>query len=535
MTSVSTPGHAARRLAALAFALFACALQAADLTGTVPSHDAGGDATVQRGEYLARAADCFSCHSEPGQPPFSGGAALSTPFGKLYAPNITPDPKTGIGNWTAEDFAKALREGVNRHGEALYPAMPYESYTQLTDPDVAALWAFMRSVPAVRRASRPNTLRFPMNLRAGVAVWQAAFFHPGRFEAESAKSAPWNRGAYLVNALGHCSACHTPRNSAMALQESQGLSGARIENWYAPDIRSDALSRLAGRSVDDLARLLKTGTGPGNVVLAGPMQEVVHDSLRHLTDADLHAMAVFLKDQPPSSAAATVAVPQTPDPQQRASGRAVYQAHCASCHGEDGKGRKQVVPALAGAGGPNAREPTTVVTAVLQGFDLRSPWTAMPAFAGVLDDAEIAAVANHVRHSWGNQGEQAATPWTVSALRRVATLPPGGTRAGLLCPQLPAEALQAALKPGPKMLLASGQDPAVLARVVADYRKARPGSSADQVITALSAAYCRALSDSGASFARTGAGLADYSQQVARVLLPDGLPAHANSRRGATP
>jgi mono/diheme cytochrome c family protein len=422
--------------------------------------------------------------------------------------------------------------------------MPYDSYTKLSDADISALWAFIRALPPVRRAARPNTLHFPMNLRPGVAVWQAAYFQPGRLAPVAGKSAEWNRGAYLVEALGHCGDCHTPRNFAMAADQRQRLAGARVESWYAPDIGSDALARLTGRSVDELVAYLKTGHGPGNVTAAGPMREVIDQSLSHLTEPDLRAMAVYLADQPDNATQRRDAA-QPPDAPQLAAGKAVYDEQCASCHQATGTGASRVVPALAGDPGVTAREPVNVVTAVLEGFDPQGSWGAMPSFAGVLDDDRIAAVTNYVRNSWGNRGERAATAWSVAALRAVAQTPPGGTRAALQCPLLAFDVMQPAMRAGTLALQASARNPALLARLVHDYQAARPRASGAQVIEALSAAYCRVLTagpstsatQTARTTARANAALPEYSQQVARLLYPGvttALPATAASAATAT-
>jgi mono/diheme cytochrome c family protein len=369
-----------------------------------------------------------------------------------------------------------------------------------------------------------------MNLRPGVAVWQAAYFQPGRLVPVAGKSEEWNRGAYLVEALGHCGACHTPRNFAMAADQRKRLAGGRVESWYAPDIGSDALARVTGRSVDELAAYLKTGHGPGNVTAAGPMQEVIQQSLSRLTDLDLRAMAVYLVDQPADAIVASPPgpSPQPPDAGRLAAGKAVYDEQCASCHQATGTGARRIVPALAGDPGVTAREPVNVISAVLEGFDPQGSWGAMPSYAGVLDDEQIAAVANYVRNSWGNRGERAATAWSVAALRATAQTPPGGTRAALQCPLLAFDVMQPALRPGAPALAASARDPALLARLVREYQAARPAASAAQVIEALSAAYCRVLTagpstsatQTARATARANAALPEYSQQVARLLYP---------------
>lgn len=479
---------------------------------------------LQRGRYLAIAADCGSCHTAPGQAPFAGGVPLQTPFGSIAAPNITPDPMTGIGRWTKAEFTRALRQGVRKDGQPLYPAMPYDSYTRLSDADTAALWAYMRSVPAARHAAPANTLRFPFNLRFGVALWQSVYFKAGRFAATAGKSDEWNRGAYLVDALGHCGDCHTPRNLAQASDARRRLEGGRIENWYAPDISSEALVKLGSLSVDELQAYLKTGHMPGNVQSFGPMQEVVHDSLRHLSDGDLHAMAVYLEDQPAAAAAPVPEAAASAAP-QFAEGESIYRGQCANCHQPQGEGVRDTVPALAGNAAVTARQAYNVVSAVLLGLDAQGSWAAMPSFARQLTDEQVAAVANYVRNSWGNRSPALATAAMAATLRDSSDVAASGPRPALLCPVLPREVMQAAQKAGAKELEQSLRDPRQLEGLIDGYRSARPRAAPAEVIEALSAAYCRAITAHGASLTRTRAGVIDFSQQVAVAVAQRPAPA----------
>jgi mono/diheme cytochrome c family protein len=508
-------------LAALAWAALAFAAAASWAAAPAPSSAGAAGGAVDEGRYLATAADCQSCHSTPGAVPYAGGGVLKSPFGDFYGPNITPDPETGIGRWTEADFESALRRGRGRGGELLYPAMPYVHYTRITDDDVHRLWLYFRSLPAVHNEAHTNTLRFPWNLRAGVSLWQAAFFQGGRWKPTPAKGEAWNRGSYLVEALGHCDECHTPRNLVQVSDERRRLTGARVEGWYAPDISSDALSRLQQFSVDELAHDLKTGNSAGNVKTFGPMEEVVHESLSRLTDADLHAMAVYLKDQPPPQTPQSAAVADLPADRLQA-GRQLYEQHCSSCHGSDGRGLPRAAPALAHNGGATARGAGNVVSAVLQGFPAEGTWAAMPSFAGVLDDAEVADVANYVRRAWGNRGTLLASGDGVRELRGMADMHPGGQQPGVVCPALPAPQLGPAVRLGPQALRKSAQDPAALRQAVHAYRTARPRATAADVIEALSTAYCSSVVATGASSATAGARMADYAQKVAQVLVGPG-------------
>ena len=511
----------ARRLGA--FALVAAswsAVAAAPPPGDAAAAAAAGTA-IDAGRYVATAAGCQACHSRPGGVAFAGGAALPTPFGQLYAPNITPDVEHGIGTWSEADVTRALRDGVGKGGKWLYPAMPYDHYTKISDDDIHALWAYLRSVPAAAQPSTENAMSFPFNQRAGLAVWQRAFFTAGRYAPVAGKSPAWNRGAYLVEALGHCGACHTPRNLAMASDANRQLTGARIDGWYAPDISAGPGSTLARRSANDIAAFLKTGQSRGNASVFGPMDEVVHDSLAKLTDADRLAIATYLKD-PPAPVNAPKATPTPVPAATLTAGAAVYAEHCAACHQRDGRGMRAAVPALAGNAAVTAREADNVVSAVLGGFDQHGTWGAMPALAGALDDMQIAAVANYVRHAWGNHGEHAATPRQVAQLRPLAEAPTNGERAALACPILPDEVLQPALKAGSAALERAANAPARMQKLVRDYRAARPGAPVAQVVEALGTAYCRTVAADGATTLQAGARMADFSQQAAAAVIEQG-------------
>jgi mono/diheme cytochrome c family protein len=475
---------------------------------------AANDALVARGRYVALAADCQSCHTAPDGQPFAGGAPLKSAFGTIYGSNITPDLETGIGHWSRADFERALRRGVRADGAYLYPAMPYLNYTRMSAADMDALWAYMRSIPAVQNTIPKNTLPFPLTIRSGLAAWQSLYFTPGPFTPVADKGASWNRGAYLVQALGHCDECHTPRNIAQGLEPQHQLTGAQIEGWYAPDISNDALSKVSGWSADQIAAFLKSGTMPGNVKTFGPMQEVVHDSLRYLTDQDLHAMALYLKDQQ------TQVTPQAPTPvkyQQLTAGKRVYQDNCSSCHQANGKGMGSTVPALAGNDAVTASEPYNVIMAVLEGFAPQGTWGAMGSFAGTLDDDQISAVTNYVRTAWGNAGLPNATPWSVGNWRKNAATPADQSHA-LLCPNLSAAVIQPALGVGAGALRQASTDPARMSMLVGNYRVAMPNASKADIVEALSTAYCRALADQHISQARVTAQLSDFAQRVAISL-----------------
>lgn len=479
---------------------------------------APGAPAVVRGLYVAHAADCVSCHTPPGGRPYSGGDPLPTPFGTIYAPNITPDRKTGIGDWTRDDFSRAVRDGVRRDGALLYPAMPYTNYTKMTDADLDALWAYFRSLPPVsHQVPEPdNTFSFPFNIRRGLAVWQGLYFQPGRFVPAADRDPAWNRGAYLVEALGHCDACHTPRNLAQSTESGHHLTGAQIQGWYAPDIGNDPLSKISTWNTAQLASFLKSGQMPGNVKAFGPMQEVIHDSLRYLTDRDLTAMALYLKSQ--NAVTAPTATRVIMPTERLAAAKLLYRDHCATCHQEDGRGRAGTVPALAGNQAVTSREPYNVIMAILYGFDPQGSWAAMGSFANDLNDDQISDIANYVRTAWGNSGAPNATPWMVANWREKERVAPAAAHPALVCPVLDKDVLDPALRAGADALKRAASDPGQLDRLVGDYTAARPGASSAQIIEALSTAYCRAISSPGARQARIDANIADFSQEVAVVL-----------------
>jgi mono/diheme cytochrome c family protein len=513
LTALRPAVHRQRRAIEFAVAL----LIGAWLTLPAQAAAGSGHSLIARGAYVARAADCQSCHTAAGGQPFAGGDALKTPFGTINGPNITPDTKTGIGNWTRAEFERALRRGVRKGGDFLYPAMPYLSYTQMTDADLDALWAYLRSIPAVDHEAPKANFTFPFDFRPGIAVWQALYFKPGRFQPRADKDAAWNRGAYLVNALGHCEECHTPTNLAQAPEAHQQFTGHQIEGWYAPDISNDPLSTISKWTVPRLAAYLKTGKDAGNTNAFGTMSQVVHESLSHLLPADLTAMAIYLKDQASGVKPQSVA-PVTIPPARLAAGRTVYAEHCASCHRPDGRGIEATAPALAGNAAITGRDPSNVIMAMLEGFNPEGLWRGMASFAKVLDDQQIADVTNYVRTAWGNAGEPNANPWSIDNYRRVADVPPNGQRPGLVCPTLPADEMRPALAANPSLVKqAAGNDQAMV-QLVHDYRSARPQSSTGELIEALSTAYCREVAVGTTSDARTDAAVAGFSERVATVL-----------------
>ena len=412
------------RLAALVIALIAVAIMIA-IYAMAQSAPASKE-LVSRGAYLARAGDCIACHTAQGGKPYAGGAPIATPMGVIYSTNITPDLETGIGHYTMDNFVKVMREGVTDDGDHLYPAMPYTSYTKVSQEDLSALYAyFMRGMEPVHHPNRPTKLSWPLRMRSLMAVWNALYFKKGEYAADPNKSASWNRGAYLVQGLGHCGGCHTPRgvlSQEKAGSEKDGrpyLAGAKLDNWYALPLTGDRKTGLHVWSKDEIAEYLRTGRTE-RVAAVGMMAEVVGKSTQYLTDQDLRAIAEYLKTLPPSnydgqgnvdlamqasaSSAATRAL-RAGDTGMR--GSRVYLDNCNACHRSDGSGVKRTFPNLVKNEAVNAKDPISLIHIVLAGGAMPSTQTvpsafAMPDFGWRLSDEEVADVLCFIRGSWGN-------------------------------------------------------------------------------------------------------------------------------------
>jgi mono/diheme cytochrome c family protein len=375
---------------------------------------------IERGRYLVVAGDCVSCHTAPGGTPFAGGAALETPFGALLGPNITPDIATGVGAWSEEDFRRAMHEGIGRGGVRLYPAMPYPAYTKVTRDDVSAIWAYLRTLEPVRNEVQPNQLRFPFNVRRpATSAWDLLNFKPGVFQPDPAKSDVWNRGAYLAEGLGHCGTCHTPKNITGGDRGSEALQGALLQDWYAPDLTEDPRTGIGRWSIEEIVRYLKTGANSYDIA-SGPMADAVTNSTSQMTDADLLAIATYLKDRAPRSGSAVTAL--APGDSRMVAGKAIYEDRCGACHVYSGAGVPTLFPRLAGAPLVQSIDPTSLIRVVLIGTravatSAAPTAPAMPAFGWNLNDTEIADVLTYVRNTWGNAAS-AVQPEDVSKLRR---------------------------------------------------------------------------------------------------------------------
>jgi mono/diheme cytochrome c family protein len=381
---------------ALATSLLACAYATA-------GQDPQDFPQIERGRYLTIVGDCAACHTRPGSgQAFAGGLPIETPFGNIVSPNITPDLATGIGAWTDDEFVNALTLGTGRNGTHLYPAMPYTYMTKVTRDDALAIRAYLNTIQPVHNPVTVNQLRFPFDVRAGMRAWDALYFRPGTFEPRPDKSLEWNRGAYLAEGLMHCGLCHTPKNSAGGDETSRQLQGYALQGWYAPNITNDARRGLGGWSIDDIVTYLRTGHNRASAA-SGPMADVVALSSSQLTDADLCAIAVYLKDQPGQAQ-------ETPTAAGNGImkvGAAIYADECSACHTPKGTGIPELFPSLAGAPSVQQSDPTSVIRVVLRGA--RSVGTnaaptapGMPSFGWLLTDEQVAAVATYIRQAWGN-------------------------------------------------------------------------------------------------------------------------------------
>jgi len=381
--------------------------------------EAAIDPIIERGKYLAAAGNCISCHTRHGGEPFAGGLGFETKIGPLpatiYSTNITPDPETGIGKWTDADLIKAMHEGVAPGGRKLFPAFPYTSFTKVTDEDIKAIYAYLMTVTPVKYSAPRNSFAFSQ--RWAMSFWNALFFKPGRFQPVEGKSEEWNRGAYLVEGLGHCSACHSPRNLAMAEIASKAYAGGaildhvgkrdenKIREWSAPNL-TPVKGGLASWSVNDIANYLKKGFSATRAGSFGPMNEVITNSMRHMTAEDTKAMAVYIKElQPQQPTMAAIS------PEQTAAGEKIYADRCEDCHAKNGRGGIFKAPPLEGSAIAQAADPSSAINVVLYGANAPEAemgafgaWETMKPYGDILSDADVAAVLNYVRSSFGNVG-----------------------------------------------------------------------------------------------------------------------------------
>jgi mono/diheme cytochrome c family protein len=388
---------------------------------------------LARGEYLTKAADCIACHTVPGSgKAFAGGVAFKLPFGTLYSSNITADEATGIGNWSDDDFVRAVQQGVRKDGQHLYPAFPYTSYTQLSRSDVLAIKAYLFSLPKIPQADKANDLTFPFNQRWAMGFWNAAFFKSQRFQPDPAQSPEWNSGKYLAIALAHCSECHTPRNVGFGLEHGNELAGADVQGWRAYNITSDPAHGIGAWSNSDISSYLTTGHADGRGSASGPMAEAVENSLRFLNPSDAAALVAYLRSVPARKGDDPITIDAQPAPVMASNNAApggdsanpdnpglkLFEGACASCHQWNGKGQQTPYASLLGTRGVNDVHGTNVTQIVLHGSSLHSlgPNIFMPEFGDAYSNTEVAALANYVIAHFGNK-QGVVTPDEV-ALRR---------------------------------------------------------------------------------------------------------------------
>ena len=370
---------------------------------------------VSQGAYLARAGNCMGCHTVRGGTPYAGGRDIATPFGTVYSSNLTSDTTTGLGAWSADDFWQALHHGRSKDGRLLNPAFPYTRYTQVSRADANALFAYLQTLPPTQQTNQAHALRWPLGTQAALGVWRALYFKPQDYAPDASQPAAWNRGAYLVNGLGHCAACHTPRNALGASIEKRSLTGGLmpLQDWYAPSLRSSREAGVADWPLTDIVALLQTGVSPHGSS-SGPMAEVVQGSTQYLSASDLNGMAVYLKSLGSPTSVSGIKKPAaapTATALVTSLGGKLYETHCVTCHGTQGTGVRGAYPALAQSRAVTLANTTNLIQSVLYGGF--PPATAgnprpfgMPPYILQLNDKAMAAVLTHIRQSWGNQAPE---------------------------------------------------------------------------------------------------------------------------------
>lgn len=391
------------RAAARVLALGLAALASMRAVSPAVAVDLQAASLVERGRYLATAGDCAACHTRPGGLPFAGGLAIDTPFGTLVSANITPDRHAGIGSWSDEEFLRSMQQGLAPGGEHLYPAMPYPYFARVTRADLLAIRAWLATLEPVGDAVETNRLPFPFRLRASMVLWNGVNFTKGEYQSDPGHSPEWNRGAYLVNGLGHCGACHTPKNLMGGDKSGQPLAGGVLQGQYATPLDGDVRTGLGGWQIADIVSYLKTGWGAGQAT-SGSMALVVADSTSQLADGDLHAIAVYLKDL---AAPTRTASALSRDSEVMKTGKSLYGANCAACHTASGAGVAGIAPTLAGSAIVQAAAADSLIDVVLNGAqavatDAAPTAPGMPAFGWLLSDEQIAALLSYVRNDWGN-------------------------------------------------------------------------------------------------------------------------------------
>ena len=480
---------------------------------------------ISRGKYLTTAGDCAACHTAPNGAQFAGGYMMDTPFGPLSTPNITPDKETGIGDITDDQFYRVFHQGIGMKGEALYPAMPYPWFTKVTRDDALAIKAYLFSLPPTHAPRKPSHLIFPFNVRDGLFAWDALFLKQGPFKPDPSQSPQVNRGAYLVTGLEHCGECHNGNKLLGESSMSGRLSGGVIDNWYAPNISSDKNEGIGRYSDQQIFQYLKTGSAPGMGVVAGPMAQTLHESLRKLTDDDLHDMVAYLKSTPakegfkktePAPGNTTLAV-----------NAESYLNYCASCHGQDGKGLGTSVPALAGNGAVTAGGPETVIRVVLGGIDAQTTYSAMPAIGARMTDEEVAEATNYVRAAWGNgapatagaglAGKLRADTHTVLAMNAAGGCPPIADHA--TAGVIGSAQAQGILKSTNEVNLLANTD-----KLIELVKRAAPKAPQADIINSLTLGYCPVVASNTSltTPAQKSEALDEFAERVYTQIVSNG-------------
>ena len=447
---------------------------------------------IKRGEYLVRAGDCASCHTGAGGAGLSGGQMIDTPYGGIASPNITPDKATGIGDWSDDEFYRIMHEGLGRHGEYIYPVMPFTNYTKITRDDDMAIKAYLFSQPAVHAPRKNNTLSFPYSVRESVLAWRTLFFKPDTFQADPAKSVQINRGGYLVEGLGHCGACHTARNFLSATKEGEAYGGGEIkgQGWFAPNITSDVKQGIGGWAEQDVVDYLQKGVATNKAIVAGPMYEVVHTSMQYMTNDDVHAIAAFLKQVPAKQLYGEQK--HVDDPQ----GRVAYLENCGFCHQENGQGIANAIPPLAGNGVVLAEGAHDVLRTIIGGMPANGQYAPMPGLVKAIDPGEIALIANYIRSSFGNAAPSNATPELVADLSRTtATMLSGTSQCAKIEDPTVAQAIQSSGVEATLHEVDAGNGLEKLRIILPKLKAAKPDMTQADAINGLTSAYCPIVSE----------------------------------------
>ncbi|WP_419729659.1 c-type cytochrome [Lichenicola sp.] len=472
--------------------VLALALGSLGLSAAAAAQDPSLD-VIARGKYLATMGDCTGCHTAEGGKMFAGGQYMAMPFGELSVPNITPDKKTGIGDYTDATFIRLMQRGITDKGVYIYPAMPYAWYATVPKKDLLAIKAYLFSLQPVVAPRQPSKIWFPFNFRPAIALWDALFVPTQEFKPDPKQSDQVNRGAFIVGGLEHCGECHNHRNFLGNTALAQNVLGGAITRWYAPNIRPDNLTGIGPYSVDDLTEFFKKGHSKAMGTVAGPMMETIDDSMQYLDIADLRAVSAYLKSLPPTPSYAPEDA--TYRPVAMADGHDVYLSHCAACHQANGQGISEQIPALDGNGMVRATGPQDVVRVILGGLEARGPYAAMPGVGAAMSDSEIASVSNYVRQAWSNRAPANTGKLLVSLLREDTHTLLDGSRPGG-CPTLADKDLQTVLDDpsnGVATLLHETTEANLLQSansIIAKVKSAAPQIKQADIVNGLATAYC---------------------------------------------